>query len=268
MILQESSAGGRWFAMRNLDHAAVAGELALRFGNADFERLPEQELVAEAARHHDSGWCTVDDPPLRNAATGLPYRVPETPHPLIVFKAMASAEGNERVHPFLGLMASMHGWGVYNGRMGVSDKHVFDHVPDADRPVVDRMLGHEQARQKRLLDQLGDSPLGDERYVRRSYKLVQFVDTLALYFQDGVAPCDWEPDVFANVPESADADVELTVRPVGDGVVAVDPYPFAVDRVELVCRGRWLEPQADDAAFAEACATAPVVERRFTIVRG
>jgi hypothetical protein len=271
VILQATAAGDRWFAMYSVDHAKGAELIAQEFGNADFAPPPAHELTVAATRDHEEGWRRVDDPLLRNPDTGLPFLPSETPHPLHVFKALVSADVSERKHPFCGLLVSMHGAGVYLGRMGVSSKHVVEHVPDADRPLVDRLLAYERERQEHLKSTLADDPalreLADERGIAQSYKLLEFADTLALYFQQGDPPEDWRAEEFPNVPVAADSVTDVTVRPLDEGVVTLEPYPFGSDRIELVCEGRWLTPQASDEDFARAFSDSPPVARTYAIVR-
>lgn len=271
MILQTTVDGDRCFAMFSVDHAKGAEAIARAFGNADFRAPAAHELTVAATRDHEEGWRKVDDPVLRNPQTGLPYLPSETPHPLHVFKAIASAEWNERRHPYCGLLVSMHGAGVYLGRMGVSDKHVVEHVPDEDKPLVQRLLAYERERQARLTAALAAEQelqeLAEQRRIAHSYKLLEFADTLALYFQQGEPPEQWIPDIFPNVPVDEEAVTEVTVWPVDADVVTVTPWPFAVDRLELSCMGRWLSPQSSDEEFTRAFAAAPVEERTYAIVR-
>ena len=53
-------------------------------------------------------------------ATGLPYNLVETPAEHITVTSRRSPEFNERHHAYCGLLSSMHSWGLYNGRYGLS----------------------------------------------------------------------------------------------------------------------------------------------------
>src|SRR5262245_22458449 len=85
-----------------------------------------------------------------------------------------------------GLMSSMHSWGLYNGRYGLSSMVLIDKIPPHDRPLVQQMLDGEIDRQKRLKAELAQDPktsawIADRRLFQK-YKKLQFFDTLALYF--------------------------------------------------------------------------------------
>ena len=85
----------------------------------------------------------------------------------------------------------------------------------------------------------------EEKILRQNYKLLQFFDTLALYFnirhesERGV-------EVYVHVPKNEDEDATVTLTPKGDGVYHLDPFPFAGDRLEVACGGRYVSPVSDE----------------------
>ena len=166
----------------------------------------------------------------RPTGTGLPYNLVETPAEYITVTSRLSPEVNQRHHPFCGLMSSMHSWGLYNGRYGLSSMVLIDRIPADDRPLAQRMLAGELERQKRLKAELSADPEGaawlDEPHVFQNYKQLQFVDTLALYF-NRTHPSERGEMTFEHVPASAAEDVSVTIRPRGQGVYTLSPYPFA-----------------------------------------
>ena len=57
----------------------------------------------------------------------------------------------------------------------------------------------------------------------------------------------------------------------GDGVYALDPFPFAGDRLEAVCGGRYLAPYGEAGApddLAAALAGLPTETQTYTLVKG
>ena len=96
----------------------------------------------------------LDAAPRRDPETNLPYDFIVTPRPLVVPVHARSPEFNERHHPFCGLLASMHTWGLYHGRYGLSERATIDSISPADKPAVLAMLQGELARQARLQGQL------------------------------------------------------------------------------------------------------------------
>jgi hypothetical protein len=196
-------------------------------------------------RWHDKGWQDLDDNPPLNADTGFPYNLVETPLPVIFLTSARSPEYNEAHHPYCGLIDSMHIWGLYNGRYGLSDKVLINMIPDEHRLMADSMLNNEHQRQQRLKATLGaDAKTAgwvEDGRLFANYKILQFFDTLALYFNCAHVEARGE-SVFENVPLDQNSDTSVTIRPVGDDTDSLDPYPFRDSGMEISYAGRYLTP--------------------------
>jgi hypothetical protein len=86
----------------------------------------------------------------------------------------------------------------------------------------------------------------DEKKLFQNYKQLQFLDTLALYF-NRIHPSERARQTFENVPLSATVDTTVTIEPRGNGVYALSPYPFAANRAEFAYAGRRLAPRSREA---------------------
>ena len=143
----------------------------------------------------------------------------------------------------------MHSWGLYNGRYGLSKLVLLDKIAAKDRPLAEKMLNGELERQKRLSAEIEKDPQTsgwlDKRKVFQNYKQLQFIDTLALYF-NRVHPSERGEQVFENVPVGADEDTTITVRPAGTGLYSLFPFPFASDGGEFAFGGRRIVPGLGD----------------------
>jgi hypothetical protein len=273
MIIQTAPAGEPRLAVMMYEHTALAHQFARAFGNARFAPPDPKDLFFHVVLHHDAGWAEFDRDPATNPATGLPCNLVETPAGHITVTSRGSPDYNERHHPFCGLLSSMHSWGLYNGRYGLSDMVLIDKLPPQDRPLVQRMLDGELARQQRLKAELARDPASatwiDERRLFQAYKQLQFVDTLALYF-NRVHPSERRETRFEHVPLSATDDTAVTVRPRAPGVYEAAPYPFAADAAEFAFAGRPIAPGQCDASgsWAAALAASPTVWERFRLVAG
>ncbi len=248
------------FVMRNTEHHALAGRLAEAFGNTGFEPPEPRDLFLELVYHHDQGWDALDAQPELDPATGLPWHLLKTPMDRMVATGSASPDYNERYGPYAGLLSSMHTYGLYCGRYGLSDKVILDDIPDAHRARVDAMLAGELARQARLKAQLAGSPWIEPARLMQAYKLLQFCDTLSLYFN--LAPAGERGEsTFPHVPRSATDDVDVHVREVAAGRYAFAPFPFRESGLEVWCDGRYLAP-GEGGRFASA----PIERQVFTLV--
>ncbi len=250
MIVQTAPEGMPHFIIMQTDHTVASGQFAEAFGNEYFETSPLHPLLCYITAHHDAGWQMVDAAQTLDPRTGLPYHLTQTPTAQLIATGSASPDFNEAHHPFCGLISSMHTYGLYHGRYGLSDKIYIDTIAPDLRQQVDDMLAQELKRQARLKAQLQDDPETaawvTEEGLFYHYKLLQFFDTLALYIQmthfDALVPT-----TFAHVPRTPTEDVTIAARPVAPNTVALDPFPFAHE-VLAHTDGRYLQRFTDASA--------------------
>jgi len=248
MIVQSAPHGGPHFVITMAQHTELAASFAAHFGNAEFAAVEPREIMLYVIGHHDAGWRELDAAALRDPATGLPYNLVQTPFERIVATSSASPDFNGRHHPYGGLLSSMHSWGLYNGRYGMSNKVLLDGLAAENRALAQRMLDVELSRQEALKASLRQDPATaawvEEAHLFQNYKQLQFFDTLALYFN-----CTHEDEraatSFPHVPIDARRDVEVSLTPEGGGTYTFTPYPFDSDDLELRFRGRYLAPVAE-----------------------
>ena len=241
MIVQTAPTGTPRLAILMQEHTALCRQFAQAFGNDRFEPLAPLDLMTYVISHHDAGWLEFDHAPAIDDKTGLPYNLVDTPPEHITVTSRLSPEFNQRHHPYCGLISSMHSWGLYNGRYGLSKLVLLDKIAAKDRPLADKMLNGELDRQKRLKAELAKDPQTagwlDDRKVFQNYKQLQFLDTLALYF-NRIHPSERGEQIFENVPISMAEDTAITVRPAGTGVYSLAPFPFAAQGGEFAFGGR------------------------------
>lgn len=271
MIIQTAPAGTARLAVMMHEHTALCGQFARAFGNDRFESLAPLDLMIYVIAHHDAGWAEFDRDPVTDEKTGLPYNLVETPAKYITVTSRLSPDFNERQHPYCGLISSMHSWGLYNGRYGLSNLVLIDKIPQQDRPLADRMLAGELDRQKRLKEKIGNAP-GESGWLEQdkllqNYKQLQFIDTLALYF-NRIHPSERGRQAFAHVPLNAKEDTTVTIEPRETGAYALSPYPFAPIGAEFAFGGRRIRPHehAAKGTWQEALKKAPTEWERFRLV--
>ncbi|MEP7356904.1 MAG: DUF3891 family protein [Anaerolineales bacterium] len=271
MILQAAGAGEPQFVIRQVDHARLAGRLAEAFGNSDFDPPQPREHMLFVTTHHDDGWAELDAAPPRAPHTDLPYQFTETPAALLVGIHAASPDINEAHDQFCGLLASMHTWGLYNGRFGLSEQPSAHTLSPADRPAVQRMLQGELARQRHLQGHLAADPATatwvEDAYLFYCYQLLQFFDRLSLYFSlsDPARPA---PATFKRVPRAPGVEAAIRLHPLRPGFYGLAPYPFAQDFLELHLTGRYLLPVPPQADLVEALSDMTDERQRITLVAG
>jgi hypothetical protein len=251
MMVQKSLPGEPNFVCTMAEHNDLCGQFARAFGNDQFEPLDPLEEMIYVVSHHDYGWNDWDAAPMLDPATRLPAGIAATPSSVSIASNKRSPEINESHHPYCGLLASMHSWGLFNERYGLSDFSVRPGgsksvpIPKDNTDVADDFLDGEKARQNRLRILLAEHPetadLVDENHLFQNYKQLQFFDTLALYFNLRHESERGE-EVFTHVPRTATEDASVRVTPCGDGVYSFDPFPFRGNELEVVCAGRYVHP--------------------------
>jgi Protein of unknown function (DUF3891) len=245
MIIQTAPSGTPRLAITMDEHNALCLQFARVFGNDRFERLEPFDLMVFVISNHDAGWLEYDRNPGIDSRTGLPFNLVDTPPASIITTSRLSPDFNERQHAYCGLISSMHSWGLYNGRYGLSKLVLLDKVAAKDRPVADEMLRGELERQGRLKSELAKDPQAtawlDEREIFQNYKALQFLDTLALYF-NRIHPDERMEQTFEHVPLSKDQDTDVTIRPAGDKMYALSPFPLSTEGAEFAFSGRRVSP--------------------------
>jgi len=273
VIIQTAPSGAPRLAIMMYEHTALCLNFAHAFGNDLFEPLSPLELMIYVISHHDAGWFDFDRDPLIDPTSGLPYNLADTPPSSIVETSRRSPEFNQRQHAYCGLISSMHSWGLYNGRYGLSKVVLLDKVAAKDRPLADKMLDGELERQSRLRSELAENAetrgwLG-ERKIFQNYKALQFIDTLALYF-NRIHRTDRVEQTFDNVPASPDRDITVTIRPIGDDTYSLSPFPFATERAEFAFCGRRITPSdgAKPGGWPAALKQLPTEWEHFRLIVG
>ena len=269
MIIQTAPEQSAHLVVPMSDHTSLADQFAAAFGNENFAGLNPEGLMRFLVANHDAGWNEVDARMPMDPNTGLPCNLLQTPMDDLVQTGAPSAAFNEEHHPYCGLLISMHVYGLYHGRYGLSDKIVVDLLPKEVRPKFDTMLNAELARQERLKSSLSADPAMveyvDETMLFHNYKLLQFFDTLSLYF------CMEHPDrreqsTFLNVPKSVGNDVSVTVTPLDDGTYQVSPFPFKGASLEVELPGHAMMPQAPGEDIQAVLTATPKTSEKVTLV--
>lgn len=270
MIIQSAPEGVPHQVILQTDHAAMSGQFAEAFGNGNFAPLSPREPMIHVAAHHDDGWARVDGLVEQNEQTGLPHHLTQTPLPYLVETSASSPAANEAHHPYSGLLSSMHTYGLFNGRYGLSDKVFIDLIPAEHKTSVQAMLDAELARQERLKGMLRQDRetavwVTDEMLFH-NYKLLQFFDTLALYFHTTYYRERGEAH-FLNVPRTLGQDITLTIRRIQLDVYTLDPYPFHTPTMAFTYMSKPMRPQPAGTNLQALLAATAETEEEVVIVK-
>lgn len=271
MIIQTAPEGKLNFAIEQPDHTRTCGQLARAFGNADFAQPTPRDLVVYIVEHHDEGWAPIDALREQSPATGLPHHLTQTPIQYLIQTSHGSPEFNEKHHAYCGLLSSMHTYGLFNGRYGLSDFIFIDKIPHEYKASADAMLASELARQARLKGDLGADPASqawiEETALFNNYKLLQFFDTLALYFHT-THTAGRKEGKFLNVPDGTGMDHTVAIAPCEDGSYALSPWVFEGDTFEISVEGRYITAQPQGTDFKSIFDNTPKEKQVCKLVSG
>jgi hypothetical protein len=260
-VLAPERADGYHIVAQN-EHAVMAGRFADNWGTDRVEAPKPNAAMCAAGYAHDNGWWPWDlYPHLRE--DGAPVDLFEVPTENWIQFYERGIENAVEMDPYVGLLVSMHGAGIRRQRYGTApgmtdrQQQYAEFVTREENRQL--RLGKELRRSDRygpyvtdealdMLDTLhrtgtydGDNPLW------RSYCLLQAWDQLSLRF------CLYpalESTTLGPVPATDGDQVDISVTPVDDTTVTLDPYPFSVDPLVVPVRKRVI-PAREYATAAE-----------------
>ncbi len=250
--------------VRQVDHQAQCGVMARAWGNETFGRPDPYGPLIDAAECHDEGWRGQDATPHIDAA-GSPVNFTDLDRAIHApMYELGIAEAVVR-GAHVGLLASMHGQGLYERRMGLDGP-----CPPRDRrPVYELAFLRDQERlQAELRAYIGDGA-ALENWAWAAYRILQAWDVLSLYLcWNGLAEGrEWVlPQVPRDVGDAAG--IDLRVCACDATTCTVDPWPFGVAQVDLSVPARWIDahPYGSDAELSAAIEAAEQQELALSAV--
>lgn len=256
MILQEHQ--GELLAVRQTDHGLQTGAFASHWGNEQTSPFQPRSQVIEAGARHDNGWIGWESHPSLDPETGRAWQFYSlTPHEHVPLYRRGIREASE-YDPYAGLLVSMHGAGLYNGRYGTFQLREQKWTPD-ERALVEEFLDEQERFQQSLGERIRGRQLHThvttDPEVWYNYKLLQVWDRLSLQYvffkaADGqIAPLP--------LPDGTDRVLDIKSR--GLLTIALDPYPFDDDNLLFPITARVIQQKhyGSAEAFLEAYLKAP-----------
>lgn len=283
MIRREEK--GKYYLIRQDDHATLAGELAQRIGAPPFESVLSVDPVAgakalTAVTMHDAGWPIHDDSPTLNNRL-LPRDVFESKHDMAMAVWTASGDRAAAVDPYVGLLVSLHSLSLSAFALAEVMVHVSRKAVAYTRERFDlnRFQHNEIERQTALRQQLGfatDLPLNyglaspnasaQDDLLTYHFRVLQGMDRISLALCCTKSPFDWIE--LSPAPGQPLSRVRLQ-RSGGRGLL-VSPWIFNQPKLTCSISARVIPIQQfkSEAAFAEAFASAPKETMSFTVEPG
>lgn len=263
MIVVRTAAGLR--LVEQVDHQEQCGLLMAAWGNGAFARAGWWDAVVDAAARHDEGWRAWEEhPQVMSDGTprGFDSMEPAAHVDIHRRSAAAAAPAGDRV----ALLVGMHGAGLVMRRLGIDG----DMPVLGERPAPMRQLVIDHAADARMRRaRLGEGAATGE-WAWTAYRVLQAIDLLSLYLTwRGLARR--EPWSLRRVPRAPgdERGVDIAVTPVDRFTCALDPWPFAGNRVVAPVRARVIADRAyaDHADLGAALAAAEPATLPMAAVR-
>jgi hypothetical protein len=165
--------GDHWQVVLQTDHADLSAEFARQW----HERTERSDSLTTAAERHDDGWAVWEQSPMCDPQTSKPLNfldVGVLAH-LAFYRAGIAAIGEQ--DPYAGLLVSMHGAGIYQGRYGLQPELKLTFAEDA-REQVDAFVAEQESGFDARDAQAGVTP--EQR--KHDYELLQIYDRMSLLF--------------------------------------------------------------------------------------
>jgi hypothetical protein len=268
MIVQ-TRAGGL-LLIRQVDHAALAGELARHWGNDHFRQPAPRPSLLIAAEHHDDGWLGWDAAPKVDPRTSRPYQFTDMPigeHLSFYRQGIASVLKRDA---YAGLLTSMHLAGLYQRRYGTVTMPSPGPADPKEAQELQRALDQLHDQQRELREQLPTAAVDrhalEEGPLWANYKLLQIFDRLSLYFCMGPLR---EATLGPTPVDYKGREVDLELRPLDPRTVAVRPYPFDQAALPVSVKAALIpdRPYESDADLRAALAEAASETLEFVLRR-
>ena len=222
MIVRPEADG--WTLIRQMDHAAHCGEISRAWRSGPFGEGAVSSALEYAAGTHDLGWAEVDAQPEVDG-DGRPRNFTtfdEARHAAFYSAAVRTIAKTDKHAAYL---VSLHATGLYSRRFGWTGFRAMDwkSIGDDGRALLSRERAY-RADAVRSLE-----PVDIELEAAwRAYMLLETFDYLSLLTCFGL-----ESPACGPVPTFPGQFEQLTVTRRGPWEVALDPFPFAGDRLEL-----------------------------------
>lgn len=215
-------------------HAWISGQLARAWGNDRFGEISPWEEVCLGAEQHDIGWLLWESSPTLNQKTGRPHNFMELPRKTHINIWSSGVQFALSLGKYIALLISLHGSGLYASYNGKQDS------PD-DYQLVQNFLKNQHDFQEEILASLRAdgyyAPYVAPEVVARNRRLVALWDLLSLAICMGVR----DKRKIDRVPTPT-GETTLTLTSVNNDLtqLIVDPWPFSLESVTVVCQGQLL----------------------------
>jgi Protein of unknown function (DUF3891) len=269
MIVQEHR--DHLILIRQTDHSVLAGFFAREWGNDLFRRPEAFGSFCLAATEHDNGWREVELEPEIDPKTRLPYSFMSIPTEQHIGLYQHGIERVVVADHYAGLLVSMHCSQLYDRTRATLPGYSAKYVKSNESELVNEFVQRLKLQQLRLKVDLranaATKNFAEEKILQSTFARLEALDRLSLYFC--MSPMQ-DASLDAVPVDDAGSEVDMEIRPDGQGNVSLTPYPFRKDPLQLSILARRIPKRLypDDADFQKTLALAPYFALNFTLRPG
>lgn len=211
----------QWILISQVEHARLAGALAERWGRQGVAALEPRSELLNAIFHHDDGWANWERSPGLDPESGRPLQFTEMPlvESLAIWEdSIASASHFGALAGYVVSAHFCHLLRRFSARwQGVA----------AMTAMAQDFLGRQTQQQSQWSADWGRQAAASEPAVvlANALRFLQLFDSLSLWLCCSETP---EPEEF-----ETPGGPKIAVQSAGPGRVAVDPWPFQPDSLQL-----------------------------------
>jgi hypothetical protein len=253
-----------WLLLTHADHAALAGEFARHWKNADFSPAEPFAHVLDAVARHDDSWAERDKKPLLTPENNPSAFSKELVGSYDAFEEIdladylavrgAATEAAAARDPFAAILISMHTVNLLTEQADLST------LSEPERAIHSKFIAGQKARQSELIDQLKDQGAFAElltvENLQRGFRFLQACDSFSLLV--GVAFA--EPSKLRHPQPLRDgSSSEIDFIPISERTYSLKPWPLDEAEIQFKIPYRRVSKAAtkDLASFQAAYAEAP-----------
>lgn len=212
---------------RQIDHAAVSGELARHWGNEIFARPHHADSVDIACTWHDEAWRYLDEASPLNSETKRPHTFMDMPLDVILPAYLDGADRVGERDPYAGFLTMMHYQGFFNQRFGLDPSLPTRDGTDEETLVANFMARAEMVRGilRAKAAQTQRININEAHYppTAHAYLILQVVDVISLFLC--VDPTrDWP---LGHTQQTIGGErTPIIMKSLGAHRLQVEPWPF------------------------------------------
>lgn len=223
--------------IRQSDHDDHSGRLMSQWDTTRFWKPTNKQLLTTAVALHDTGFGNWEDHAILNP-DGKPWTYWEIPPDDHIELHRHGVDVAMKVHPYVGLMVSMHTVGIHRDRLHIDEEKSPWHIREDFTPAVNSFIEEQTGRQANLRSdaeaRLGRT-LPHERLMN-DFRVFEFIDTLSVWIAENMP--DGRNAIY--VPDVTGKSTTLRIQRVGHWEFKISPFPFYGQSVECPIVARLL----------------------------